>query len=79
MCLACYGAPRAAESLHPPAPHRWMPRRAFLLAASSAAASPALAQVQVDEASRLRNLVPAGELEAAAGQQYSQMIAQARQ
>jgi Zn-dependent protease with chaperone function len=79
MCLACYGAPEAAESLHPPAPHRWMPRRAFLLAAGAAAAAPALAQVQVDEASRLRNLVPAGELEAAAGQQYSQMIAQARQ
>ena len=79
MCLACYGAPRAAESLHPPASHRWMPRRAFLLAAGAAAAAPALAQVQVDEASRLRNLVPAGELEAAAGQQYSQMIAQARQ
>ncbi len=79
MCLACYGAPGAAESLHPPAPHRWMPRRAFLLAAGAAAAAPALAQVQVDEASRLRNLVPAGELEAAAGQQYSQMIAQARQ
>ena len=82
MCLACYGAPGAAESLHPPhsdGSHRWMPRRAFLLAAGAAAAAPALAQVQVDEASRLRNLVPAGELEAAAGQQYSQMIAQARQ
>ncbi len=82
MCLACYGAPGAAESLHSdhaPASHRWMPRRAFLLAAGAAAAAPALAQVQVDEASRLRNLVPAAELEAAAGQQYSQMIAQARQ
>ena len=82
MCLACYGAPEAAESLHPShsdGAHRWMPRRAFLLAAGAAAAAPALAQVQVDEASRLRNLVPAGELEAAAGQQYSQMIAQARQ
>ena len=82
MCLACYGAPEAAESLHPShsdGAHRWMPRRAFLMAAGAAAAAPALAQVQVDEASRLRNLVPAGELEAAAGQQYSQMIAQARQ
>ena len=29
--------------------------------AGAAAAAPALAQVQVDEASRLRNLVPAGE------------------
>ncbi len=82
MCLACYGAPGAAESLHSdhaPASHRWMPRRAFLLATGAAAAAPALAQVQVDEASRPRNLVPAAELEAAAGQQYSQMIAQARQ
>ncbi len=82
MCLACYGVPGAAESLHPPhahGSHRWMPRRAFLLAAGTAAAAPALAQVQVDEASTLRKLVPAGELEAAAGQQYSQMIAQARQ
>ncbi len=82
MCLACYGVPGAAEPLHPPhahGSHRWMPRRAFLLAAGTAAAAPALAQVQVDEASTLRKLVPAGELEAAAGQQYSQMIAQARQ
>ena len=82
MCLACYGALGAAESLHPShsdGSHRWMPRRAFLLVAGAAAAAPALAQVQVDEASRLRNLVPAAELEAAAGQQYSQMIAQARQ
>lgn len=79
MCLACYGAPEAAESLHPGSSHRWMPRRAFLLAAGTAAAAPALAQVQVDEASRLRTLVPAAELEAAAGQQYSQMMAQARQ
>jgi len=56
----------------------WNPRRAFLLAASAAVAGPALAQVDVGEASSLRNLVPAGQLEGAAGQQYAQMLAQAR-
>jgi len=55
-----------------------MPRRAFLLAAGAAAASPALAQVNVGDASRLRTLVPAGELESAATQEYSKMMAEAR-
>ncbi len=84
MCHACYAAAEAVDHHPETQRHRWMPRRAFLRAAGAAAAGAALAapvraQVQVDEASRLRNLVPAGELEAAAGQQYSQMIAQARQ
>ena len=57
----------------------WHPRRAFLLAASAAAAAPVLAQVEVGEASRLRNLVPAGEIESASMQEYGRMIAQARQ
>ena len=57
----------------------WHPRRAFLLAAGAAAAGPALAQVEVGEASRLRNLVPAGEIESASMQEYGRMIAQARQ
>ncbi len=60
----------------------WAGRRGFLLAAGAAAATavtaPALAQVEVGDASRLRTLVPAGELESAAGQQYAQMLAQAR-
>ncbi|MEJ6021213.1 M48 family metallopeptidase [Ramlibacter sp. PS4R-6] len=50
---------------------------AFLLACA-AAATPALAQVDVGEASRLRSLVPAGQLESAANQQYAALIAQAR-
>ena len=57
----------------------WHPRRAFLLAAGAAAAGPALAQVEVGEASRLRNLVPAGEIESASMQEYGRMLAQARQ
>ncbi len=54
-------------------------RRGFLLAAGAAAAEPALAQIDVGEASRLRSLVPAGELETASAQEYQQMLAQARQ
>ena len=56
----------------------WSPRRGFLLAAGAAAASPVLGQVAVGEASRLRSLVPAAELENAATQEYSKMMAQAR-
>ena len=53
-------------------------RRGFLLAAGAAATAPALAQVNVGEASRMRNLVPATELESAATQQYSQLLQEAR-
>jgi Zn-dependent protease with chaperone function len=56
----------------------WSSRRGFLLAAGAAAAGPALAQVNVGEASTLRKLVPAGQLENAATQQYSQLLEQAR-
>ncbi len=56
-----------------------MPRRGFLLAAAAAAATPVLAQVNVGEASRLRSLVPADEIEAASTQEYAKMLAQARQ
>lgn len=57
----------------------WSSRRAFLLAAaSSAVAVPALAQVDVGPSSRVRQLVPAEELESAANQQYAQMMAEAR-
>ena len=59
----------------------WQTRRAFLLLGGSAAASTALpswAQVKVGEASRLRHLVPAEELEQAANQQYAELIAQAQ-
>ncbi len=56
----------------------WSSRRAFVLAAGAAAAVPALAQVDVGNASGLRKLVPADQLENSATQQYSQMMAQAR-
>ena len=56
----------------------WSSRRAFLLAAGSAAvAVPALAQVDAGPSSRVRQLVPAEELEVAAAQQYAQTIAEA--
>ncbi len=75
MCLACYqAASDAAQS-----PHRWSSRRGFLLAAAASAAVPALAQVEVDSGSRLKNFVPASELESASSQEYSKLIAQARQ
>lgn len=69
MCQLCY-----ASAASPWASSR----RGFLLAAGAAAAQPALAQVNVGEASSLRNLVPAGQLENAAGQQYNQLLEQAR-
>ena len=68
MCQLCYATAKSS----------WMPRRGFLLAAGAAAATPVLGQVSVGEASRLRGLVPAKELEGAATQQYTQMLAQAR-
>jgi len=73
MCQHCYSAASSA----------WMPRRGFLLAAASAAAvaaaTPALAQVEVGDASRLRSLVPAEELETASTQEYAKLLQQARQ
>ena len=57
----------------------WQPRRAFLLAAAGAAlAGPALAQVNVGNASVARNLVPADRIEAAGVQQYGQLLEKAR-
>jgi Zn-dependent protease with chaperone function len=56
-----------------------MPRRGFLALAGAAAATPALAQVDVGGPSRARGLVPAEEIEAASQQQYSEMMAKARQ
>ena len=60
----------------------WVHRRAFLLAAGSAAmaapVAPALAQVDVGPSSGLRKLVPAEDLEDAASQQYGQLLADAR-
>ena len=60
----------------------WSPRRGFLRAAAAAAtasaALPALAQVDVGNASHMRMLVPADTLEKSAQQQYGQMLAEAR-
>jgi Zn-dependent protease with chaperone function len=54
-------------------------RRGVLLAAGVAFAAPVLAQVRVGPASRMRELVPADELETAATQEYGQLLAQARE
>jgi len=67
MCLHC--APRSGP---------WQGRRAFLLAAGAAVATPALAQVEVGKASVARNLVPAENVEQAGVQQYGQLMAQAK-
>ena len=53
-------------------------RRAFLFLLSSAAATPALAQVEVGKPSMARNLVPADNIEQAGTQQYGQLLAQAK-
>jgi Zn-dependent protease with chaperone function len=75
MCLRCDRPEFAAPAVASP----WHPRRAFLLAAVGAALSaPALAQVNVGNASLARNLVPADKIEAAGVQQYGQLLEQAR-
>lgn len=71
MCWICDAK---TPSSHSP----WAPRRAFLLAAGAAAATPVLAQVEVGDASSMRKLVPAETLEQAAGQQYAQVLSEAR-
>ena len=53
-------------------------RRGFLLAAGAAVSAPALAQVDVGEASNFRSLIPAGQIEGLAQQQYAELISQAR-
>jgi Zn-dependent protease with chaperone function len=68
MCQSCYARHSAS-----------MPRRGFLALTAVAATTPALAQVDVGAPSRARGLVPADEIEAASAQQYSQMMAEARQ
>jgi Zn-dependent protease with chaperone function len=78
MCFICDFKTSHASPERPD--HLWSARRAFLLAGGAAAAGaalPAAAQVDVGQASALRNLVPAEELENAAGKQYSQMMGEA--
>jgi Zn-dependent protease with chaperone function len=67
MCQLC-----AAKS------SAWVSRRAFLVAASAVSAGSAFGQVDVGGGSRLRSLVPAGELETAAAKQYVELLQEAR-
>jgi Zn-dependent protease with chaperone function len=67
MCQHCYAKSSA-----------WMPRRGFLLAAGAAVVTPVFGQVDVGDASRLRSLVPADELEAVATKEYAQLMEKAR-
>ena len=79
MCLLC--DLKSSASPNPADGTRWSSRRAFMLAGAAAAAStslPATAQVDVGKASSLRKLVPAEELEAAASQQYVQVMQEAQ-
>ena len=74
QAACCCASTAAGHSL-------WPARRAFMQLGGLAAAIsavPALAQVKVGEASRLRHLVPAEELEQAANQQYAELIQQAK-
>ena len=75
-CWCGHTDDHAAHSAHPRS--MWQARRAFLLLGGSLAAAPALAQVEVGNASRLRHLVPAEDLEQAAQQQYNELLQQAR-
>ena len=81
MCIRCErsSSGTAAGPALPSAASPWNPRRAFLLAAAGAAlGGPALAQVDVGNASVARNLVPADKIEAAGVQQYGELLEQAR-
>ena len=81
MCFLCDLKTQAAASQPSTREPLWSARRGFLLAGAASAAAavlPAAAQVDVGKSSSVRKLVPAGELEQAAGQQYSQMMAEAR-
>ena len=88
MCFFCSSPALHGDADAPLVPFRsatgpWAGRRSFLqlagaAAVAGAAAAPALAQVDVGNASGLRNLVPAVSLESAATQQYSELLAKAR-
>lgn len=78
MCTRCELLAVSSAASSAPRASAWQPRRAFLLAAGAALAGPALAQVNVGNASVARNLVPADRIEAAGVQQYGQLLEQAR-
>ncbi len=67
MCMLCFAKSSA-----------WSSRRGFLLASAAAAATPALAQVDVGKPEAIRKLVPAEALENSAAQQYAKVISDAR-
>ena len=77
MCWLCdFKTPSSTSAAS--GEHRWNARRGFLLAAGTAAAGSALAQVDVGAASGMRNLVPAETLESSARQQYAQVLSAAK-
>lgn len=85
MCWLCDAKSSLSAAAGTPAEGQagpWSPRRGFLLAGAAAAtglaSATAQAQVDVGQASALRNLVPAEELEGAARQQYAEMLEEAR-
>ena len=79
MCWICNAPTSLSPATGQPAGRSmWSPRRAFLLAAGSAAAAPVLGQVDVGRSSSLRTLVPAEALEQASQKEYSELMAQAR-
>ena len=78
MCWICNAKTSLSPATGQPAGRSmWSPRRAFLLAAGSAAAAPVLGQVDVGRSSSLRTLVPAEALEQASQKEYSELMAQA--
>jgi Zn-dependent protease with chaperone function len=82
MCVLCdLKSASSLSSTEDQGAPRWSARRAFVLAGAAAAASAALpvaAQVDVGKSSSMRNLVPAEQLEAAASQQYVQVMQEAQ-
>ena len=84
MCFLCdlkqrAATPSAAPTTPEPAgPGPWQARRGFLLAAASAAAAPAMAQVDVGKASAMRKLVPAEQIEQAGTQQFVATVKEAQ-
>lgn len=78
MCNACAFSFLAAPAAATPSPER---RRWLCLGAATLAGAylpTAQAQVEVGQASRMRHLVPAEQLEEAAQQQYAQILSQAK-
>ncbi|MFP8780006.1 M48 family metallopeptidase [Hydrogenophaga sp. RWCD_12] len=83
MCFLCdlkqRAATPAADPISEPASHGpWQARRGFLLAAASAAAAPAMGQVEVGKASGMRKLIPADQIEQIGAQQFVTTVKEAQ-